>query len=72
MTETLPRAYSSYLAEFDKRNVYRAAATFWVCEREDVRTSIEFLNYWKIKRHIDSCTLLVTLRDEVGVLLAHA
>jgi len=70
VTRSLPKAYSSYLAEFDKRDVHRAAATFWVWECEAARTTIEFLNYWKIKRRIDSCTLRVTLRDVGGATMA--
>lgn len=62
------RAYSNYLSDFNRPFVYRASALFWAVRRDDADTSVEFLNFWKLKRNVPEVGIVVTLRDLDGEL----
>lgn len=63
-------AQVKYLSEFNRNAVYRASSLFWVKENSRVETSIEFLNYWLIKRNIPEVGLTLKLRDLKGNLIS--
>lgn len=66
----MTRSFHGYLSEFDRPGVYRAEGIFWVRNGSSGSTSIEFLNYWLIKRAISEVAVVATVRDLAGSVVA--
>lgn len=49
--------------------IFRSAAIFWACARDGARTTISFMNYWRIKRGLEVAVVITTRRMD-GSLLA--
>ena len=58
--------HTAYLSEFDKASVFRASALFYAVSAPNVRTSVEFVNYWGIKRGLPEVGCVATVRDLAG------
>lgn len=48
--------------------VFRSAAIFWACARDGARTTISFMNYWRVKRGLEVAVVLTTRRMDGSLL----
>lgn len=52
--------------------VFRASGVFYAVVDDERSTIVSFMNYWKIKNHIETVGALVTLRDRDGERIARS
>ena len=71
--EIISKSSSVYF--FSKHNkvcrkpIFRSSAIFTYCINKNINTKILFLGYWLIKRNINEISILITIRDENGIII---
>lgn len=63
---------TSPLGAIAPRPVFRSSAIFPVIQKEGISSRILFMGYWILKRHIHEISVIISLRNESGILLTRS